>query len=166
MKYVYALLLVVVLVGCAEADRQVVDPITNIGSQLGASDWLDVELVNIQDSSTYRINTYREPVIVSFFQDNCITCQDQHQELALMNETAFVLIYTQEAESAQEVLQQVPNIQAPVSVANNQLLEKLQRSRFSGVNHLVIVCPDRSHESLPQNNFSASQLEVMASDCR
>lgn len=162
-KYVFAILVLAVAVsGCAEADKQVVDPITNIGGEIRANAWMDVRLVDLQAQRSYRISEYQEPIFVSIYNPSCEQCAQQHEQLNSMDQTAYILINTDRSQTAEQALSH--GYSATTSIANQEFIQAIEKSRAAN-NELILVCPSGSYEVLNSQTYSSSELESMAADC-
>ena len=127
MRYVWILLFVLVLFSaCQEANKQVVDPITNIGQTRVDDSWIQEPLVRLDNQQTIRVSDYVRPVALIPSSTWCSVCLEQVRVLEELEVAVILLnIDTQESDEQMRAYAQENDLSIPVINAKDAYVEKL-----------------------------------------
>ncbi|MFT4249995.1 MAG: hypothetical protein ACMXYD_01395 [Candidatus Woesearchaeota archaeon] len=174
MKHTWILLLfiIVLFVACEEANKEVVNPITNIASQTTNTEYKTYTLTNAFTQKEFRINDYQaHTLLLQPFATWCNSCVEQQRILAQTG-YAYIAVGVDPAETTQDVITfaEKNNFSGAYTAADPDFNTKLIRAFSTGVmkvleTPVILICPGGQAQVLPTGINTEEEIRAAARNC-
>ena len=174
MRYAAIMILafLVLFVACEEANKQVVDPITNIASQTTQTAYKTHALTNAFSQQSFRVSDYQtNTLFIHTYATWCESCIEQ-QRILKNSDFAFIAVAVDPAETREDIVSfaQKNNFSGAYTTADPDFNTELIRAFSADVMKVlevpvILVCPSGRAQTLPVGINTEEQLRAIARSC-